>query len=204
MEALRDKVPFEAVEEGRVAALAGGEDAATPTDGGPTTVPEAPGPTAAPSAEAGPDPESVEPETVEPDAEGSEATSDPDAAATGRATAGDAVEGDDAEESDAADDDEPSTIAAHVRAVIGGDGDGVRLLDGDAAVLDAGPADDAFDLLEDAESVPATVVVDGPVTQRLLDLAAQRGVERVVGAEEGEFVKRPSAVRVLTAEDVLE
>ncbi|WP_225334990.1 DNA primase DnaG [Halomicrobium urmianum] len=230
MEALRDKVPFEAVEEGRVAALAGGEDAATPTDGGQTTVPESTDPTdAAPSAGAGPEAEVGEP-GVRADAAGeTEAADDVEAAggtnapgaveAAGTATIGDgeavergtASEAADESGADAADDSDaaasdrgPATVAAHVREVVGGDGDGVRLLDADAAVLEAGPAGDAFDRLEDAESVPATVVVDGPVTQRLLDLAAQRGVERVVGAEEGKFVKRPTAVRVLTADDVLE
>ncbi|WP_226023162.1 DNA primase DnaG [Halomicrobium salinisoli] len=209
MEALRDKVPFEAVEEGRVAALAGGEDAATPTDGGQTTVPESPERAgAAPSTETGPDPGPVEPgvdDGTTAEVDGAAADAVDDAAASEAASDPDAIEGPGTEEGDAAAADEaPATIAAHVRAVIGGDGDGVRLLDGDAAVLDAGPADEAFDRLEAAGPVPATVVVDGPVTQRLLDLAAQRGVERVIGAEAGEFVKRPTAVRVLTADDVLE
>jgi hypothetical protein len=37
------------------------------------------------------------------------------------------------------------------------------------------------------------------VTQRLLDVAAQRGVGQVVGTDTGPFVKQPTSVRVRTA-----
>jgi len=42
------------------------------------------------------------------------------------------------------------------------------------------------------------VVVDGEITQRLVDVASQRGVGNMVGASTGEFVKQPTAVRVRT------
>ena len=88
-----------------------------------------------------------------------------------------------------------------MRAVVA-DGTGlVRLLDGDAGALAEAPADEAFDLMESAETVPAAVVLDGPVTQRLLDVAAQRGVAQVVGATEGAFVKRPTNVRIRSVDD---
>jgi hypothetical protein len=46
------------------------------------------------------------------------------------------------------------------------------------------------------------VVVDGEVTQRILDVASQRGVEHLVGRSTGEFVKKPVGVRVRTADQL--
>jgi len=96
--------------------------------------------------------------------------------------------------------DRPETLAGHVHAV-GNDTGNARLLDEQFAVLATVPAGDAFDAIADAEQVPATVVIDGEVSQRLLDIAAQRGVSQLVGQSEGEFVKRPTTVRVRTAAD---
>jgi hypothetical protein len=89
--------------------------------------------------------------------------------------------------------------AGHAAEVIG-DGTGlVRLFEDGVTVLEEADADAAFEAIESAEQVPGTVVLDGPVTQRLLDVAAQRGVGQIVGTSEGEFVKRPANVRVRTA-----
>ena len=97
----------------------------------------------------------------------------------------------------------PETLRGHVAAVVGEESGRVRLLDEEFAVLEEGPAGDAFDLVEGTGAVPATVVLDGEVTQRLLDVAAQRGVDQIVGRSTGKFVKRPTSVRVRTAEGLL-
>lgn len=92
----------------------------------------------------------------------------------------------------------PKTVADHVDAV---EGTGhARLLDASLDVLVEVDADDAFDALADADETPTALVLDGTVTQRLLDLAAQRGVAKLVGTDEGQFVKQPASVRVLTAD----
>jgi DNA primase len=91
------------------------------------------------------------------------------------------------------------TVAEHVDEVL--DAGRARFLDGDLAVIEEVDAEDAFDALRDADPVPATAVVDDTVTQRLLDVAAQRGVGTLVGADAGEFVKQPASVRVRTADD---
>ncbi|MFC6772096.1 DNA primase, partial [Halorubrum pallidum] len=49
---------------------------------------------------------------------------------------------------------------------------------------------------------PDAVVVDGRIDQRLLDVAAQRGVGELLGRDVGEFVKRPIGTRVLTVGDL--
>lgn len=93
----------------------------------------------------------------------------------------------------------PATLHEHVAGVIGDETGTVRLLDESFAELGEADADAAFDAVADADPVPATVVVDGAADQRLLDIAAQRGVREIVAAETGEYVKQPTSVRIRTA-----
>jgi len=93
------------------------------------------------------------------------------------------------------------TLAGHVEAVIGESSGRVRLLGEGSEVLAETDAGDAFDAIEGAETVPRTVVVDGELSQRVLDVAAQRGVEVIVACERGEFVKQPTSVRIRLAEE---
>ncbi|SFR30664.1 MULTISPECIES: DNA primase DnaG [Halorubrum] len=98
--------------------------------------------------------------------------------------------------------DEPGSMAAHVDEVVDGETGRARLLDDGFEVLSEVDAAEAFDAVEGAEPAPHAVVVDGIVDQRLLDVAAQRGVGDLVGRDLGEFVKRPVGTRVLAADDV--
>ncbi|QLD90664.1 DNA primase [Natronomonas salina] len=99
--------------------------------------------------------------------------------------------------------DEPETLRGHVRAVVDGDAGTVRLLDAEFGVVASGHATDAFDLLADASADVTAVVLDAELDQRLLDVAAQRGVDQIVAASTGEFVKQPTSVRVRTADQLL-
>jgi len=99
-------------------------------------------------------------------------------------------------------DDEPRSIEEHVQEVVDSGSDRARLLGDDRGVLAEVDAADAFDAVEAAETAPHTVVVDGRIDQRLLDVAAQRGVSELLGREVGEFVKRPVGTRVLTVGDL--
>ncbi|MUW14116.1 DNA primase [Halorubrum sp. CBA1125] len=120
---------------------------------------------------------------------------------------------DTAEQSDAAgpggdasdtalEDAEPRSIEEHVQEVVDAESGRARLLGDDLGVLTEVDAASAFDAVEDAETAPETVVVDGRIDQRLLDVAAQRGVSELLGREVGEFVKRPIGTRVLTVGDL--
>lgn len=100
------------------------------------------------------------------------------------------------------DDDEPASLREHVAAVVEGSTGAVRLLSADHETLAEGEASEAFDLLKDAETVPNAVVIDGELSQRLLDVAAQRGVAHIVAATEGEFVKKPTDVRIRTVDEL--
>ena len=100
-------------------------------------------------------------------------------------------------------DEEVGTLRGVARGVIAAETDQACLTDDAFRVVTSGPAGEAFDLLKDSEQPPYAVFVDGEVTQRLLDVAAQRGTEHVVGRSLGEFVKRPVSVRIRTAEQLL-
>jgi hypothetical protein len=159
----------------------GGE---TPNDGGET-------PNDGGAADAAPD------ESGEPDDDAG-ATVDDGADAAAGESAGGATD-----DASAADDDaEAGSVGAHVREVVGGETGRARLLGDEFGILDEVDAADAFDAVDGAETAPHAVVVDGTVDQRLLDVAAQRGVGDLVGRDLGEFVKRPVGTRVLTAEEL--
>jgi DNA primase len=97
---------------------------------------------------------------------------------------------------------EPETLRGHVRAVVEGEAGRVRLLDAEFGTLAEAPAGEAFDAIAEAETAPAAVVLDGELPQRVLDVAAQRGIEQIVARSEGEFVKQPTGVRVRTVEQL--
>jgi hypothetical protein len=48
-----------------------------------------------------------------------------------------------------------------------------------------------------------TVVFDGVITQRLVDIAAERGVKRIIGDRISGVAKRPVEVELLTVSDIL-
>lgn len=98
---------------------------------------------------------------------------------------------------------EAMTLADHVSELLEGDSGKVRLLDGTFEPIVEGQSAEAFDLMKDVEPRPHSVVVDGPITQRLLDIAAQRGIGQLVGTNTEEFVKRPTSVRVRTADEFI-
>jgi DNA primase len=93
-----------------------------------------------------------------------------------------------------------STLRGHVRAVIETGTGTARLLDSEFDTLSSVATDETFDAVVDADEVPYAVVVDGEVNQRLLDVAAQRGVHHVIGRSHGETVKKPVDVRVRTVD----
>ncbi|QKY17552.1 DNA primase DnaG [Halorubrum sp. CBA1229] len=187
-------------------------------------VEEAPAPAAAEDDEGTGGAEAVEVDVVDPEAdptapettdgdsaaidEGSaEATDEGSAEATDEESAGPTGEEsadspEDAPVDDAPDDDEPRSIEEHVQEVVDAESGLARLLGDDRGVLAEVDAADAFDAVEAADTAPHTVVVDGRIDQRLLDVAAQRGVSELLGRDVGEFVKRPVGTRVLTVGDL--
>jgi hypothetical protein len=211
MSALREKVPYDQVagaaspremletetggDNGAVTAEPRASDGgnARPAPSGSTVegpvadeAPGAPGPDAVESAEPAPGaPEATE--TTEPEGSPEDGADD--------------AEVDPGAETET--DPEPESLRGHVRQVVGEGSGSVRLVDEEFATLVESPAGEAFERLLEADPVPFAVVLDGELSQRLLDVAAQRGVEQIVAAGTGEFVKQPTGVRVRTADQLL-
>ncbi|MBX0323993.1 DNA primase [Halomicroarcula sp. F13] len=187
MKALRDKVPYESVADAESPAAAL-EAVETSADGAGTVDGSRAGTDdhgTTPPAVGSPDPTAPSP------AEGDSADemTDKETAPTGGA---------DDEAADDADETGPSRLSDHVDAVIRSESGTVRLLDEDLTVLAEGGADDVVSLVESCEGVPRTVVLDDTCSQRVLDVAAQRGVDVVVATGDGEYVKQPTSVQVRT------
>ena len=76
-----------------------------------------------------------------------------------------------------------------------------RLLDRDGKVVKEVPVRDSANALKGADGI-TSIVFDGVITQRILDIAAEKKVECLVGAKMGNVVKIPSSVKVLTVEQL--
>ncbi|MGB9956267.1 DNA primase DnaG [Haloferax prahovense] len=100
--------------------------------------------------------------------------------------------------------DQRPSLADHVREVIADESGMARLLDDDLGIDDEVAVEKVYDAVEYADPAPALVVVDGEASQKLVDIAAQRGVGHVVARSAGEYVKKPVSVRVRTADQFLD
>ncbi|QSX00217.1 DNA primase DnaG [Haloterrigena alkaliphila] len=220
--ALRNKVPYDTVSgmnEPReaVAATDGSSTPApAPTETKPTTdsdvavrSPSVDGPAESP-------PETASPSTPEPDASRAGDTDATEGDADAVPGGSDAAETDTEQRSEnegaAVEDDAestpastgPETVYGHATAVIRENTGRIRFLDADGDVVGESDASDAYDALDSLEAAPTTVILDEILGQRLLDLAADRGVERIVARSLGQFTKRPTAVRIHAVDDVAE
>ncbi|MFC6903882.1 DNA primase DnaG [Halalkalicoccus tibetensis] len=97
----------------------------------------------------------------------------------------------------------PASLREHAEDAIGGGTETVRLLDGEFAELASAPAEEAFEAVRRAEEPPRAIVLDGELSQRVLDVAAQRGVSQVIARERGQYVKRPTSVRIRTFDELV-
>jgi len=75
-----------------------------------------------------------------------------------------------------------------------------RLMDKNHNVLREVAVRDLARELKDSNGDVSGVIFDGVVTQRVLDIAADKGLEYLIGAKMGNIVKSPSCVRVVTKE----
>ncbi|RQG88918.1 DNA primase [Natrarchaeobius halalkaliphilus] len=96
------------------------------------------------------------------------------------------------------------TVYDHADAVIRASTDRVRFVDADGETVDETDASEAYDALEAIETSPETVVIDGILSQRLLDLSADRDVDLVIARSLGQFTKRPTSVRVHAIDEIAE
>ena len=75
-----------------------------------------------------------------------------------------------------------------------------RIMDRNQNVLKEVAVRDLARELKEANGDVSGVIFDGVVTQRILDIAAEKGLEYLIGAKMGNIAKSPSCIRVLTKE----
>ncbi len=75
-----------------------------------------------------------------------------------------------------------------------------RLMDKNHNILREVAVRDLARELKDSNGDVNGVIFDGVVTQRVLDIAADKGLEYLIGAKMGNIVKSPSCVKVVTKE----
>lgn len=220
LEALRAKVPYATVaDEPNLREAATEADAGGPTPDVPGAAPaaeDAGGDEAATEERGSTEPDAAERSATEPESAGTAETeeADSDGADSGGADSDGAdsvstemepaeAESDEVEPAEAEPtDDGARSFEEHVQEVVDSGSGRARLLDADGGVLAEVDAEDAFEAVDDAAEPPHTVVLDGTVSQRLLDVAAQRGVSELFGTATGDFVKKPVGTRVRTSGDL--
>lgn len=74
-----------------------------------------------------------------------------------------------------------------------------RLLDSDTNIINEVAVRDLASSLKSCTDNIESVVFDGMVTQRILDIAAEKNVKCLVGVELGHITKHPTAVKIMTA-----
>lgn len=75
------------------------------------------------------------------------------------------------------------------------------LFDKDDKEMKKIPVRELTDALKKSDNI-STVVFDGIITQRLLDIANNKNIKEIVGIKLGNVVKMPSSVKVLTKKDL--
>ncbi|WP_321420081.1 DNA primase DnaG [uncultured Methanomethylovorans sp.] len=79
---------------------------------------------------------------------------------------------------------------------------GARFLDAGNNVIGETAVRDLVNNLKDYNGDIKSVIFDGVITQRILDIAENKGIENLVGAKIGSITKRPSSVKILTVRDL--
>ncbi len=77
-----------------------------------------------------------------------------------------------------------------------------RLVNNKGAVVKEVPSKELVNVLKDDTKDVAAVVFDGVITQRILDLAAEKKIATVVGTKMGNVTKQPASVEIWTKEDL--
>jgi len=71
-----------------------------------------------------------------------------------------------------------------------------RLLDRSNNVISEVPVRDLASALKEANGDIASVVFDGVITQRIVDIASEKGITNLIGAKMGNVVKAPASIHM--------
>lgn len=75
-----------------------------------------------------------------------------------------------------------------------------RILDENNTVISEMPVRNLAAALKDGVSGAKSVVFDGVISQRIVDIAAEQGIENLIGLKTGNVVKMPATMKVFTAQ----
>jgi hypothetical protein len=76
-----------------------------------------------------------------------------------------------------------------------------RILAADDTVVAEVPVRELVELLKGDGKGARTLVFDGIITQRILDIANEKGIRSVVGTKMGTVTKQPAGIEVATRDD---
>jgi hypothetical protein len=74
-----------------------------------------------------------------------------------------------------------------------------RFIDENNNTLNEVPVRDLATALKDANGNIKCVVFDGVITQRIVDIASDKGIENLIGAKMGSLVKSPASIHIETS-----
>ncbi len=77
-----------------------------------------------------------------------------------------------------------------------------RLLDEGNNIINEVPVRDLATALKDINGNVASVVFDGVITQRIVDIASEKGIANLIGAKIGNVVKSPASMHIETSKDL--
>ncbi|MCZ7394955.1 MAG: DNA primase DnaG [Candidatus Methanoperedens sp.] len=77
-----------------------------------------------------------------------------------------------------------------------------RLIDEQNNTISEVPVRDLASALKDSNGNVKSVVFDGVITQRIVDIAAEKGIENMIGAKMGSLVKTPVSIHIETSSEL--
>ncbi|HEY9204305.1 MAG TPA: DNA primase DnaG [Candidatus Methanoperedens sp.] len=77
-----------------------------------------------------------------------------------------------------------------------------RLLDEGSNVVTEVPVRDLANALKDTNGSVTSVVFDGVITQRIVDIASEKGIMNLIGAKIGNVVKSPASIHIEASADL--
>jgi len=75
------------------------------------------------------------------------------------------------------------------------------ILDENMKTIAKTPVSDLYEKVKEIDRAE-TVLFDGVITQRLVNIASDKGVKRIIGGRISDVVKRPVGVQLLTPADL--
>ncbi|MFZ3058440.1 MAG: DNA primase DnaG [Candidatus Methanoperedens sp.] len=77
-----------------------------------------------------------------------------------------------------------------------------RLIDEQNSVISEVPVRDLANALKDINGNVKSLVFDGVITQRIVDIASEKGIETLIGAKLGNLVKSPASMHIETSNEL--